>query len=79
MVKDLGNGFIVESEDEIKVTQPKAKGGLSPKGGDLIFGKKKRLSKYGLEIASDYFSQAMDNIKKAQQIINAVNLELGEN
>ena len=72
MVKDLGEGFIASSEEEIKVTPPKAK-------GDLIFGKKKRLSKYGLEIASDYFSQAMDNIKKAQKIINAVNLELGKN
>lgn len=62
----LDNGIIASSEDNLAVTPPTAKGGKKPKVTDL----NKKLDSYGLDVASDYFSQAITNIQQAKKIID---------
>ena len=65
----LGNGFIAVGENPISVKQPKIKGG---KMQDL----KTVANQSGLEIASEYFSQAIASIQQAKKIVDAVNARL---
>ena len=65
---ELAGGFIASSEDTLEVTPPTAKGGKKIKAKDL----KKTIDKYGLQVAADYFNQAITNIQQAKLIVDKV-------
>ena len=60
------NGFIAATSDELTVSPPRAEGGKKAKVTDL----NKKLDAYGLDIASDYFNAAINNIQQAKKIVD---------